>query len=204
MDFNNEVKAVSDYCNGELLYDYINRDDINKTQILCLIKDVAWILDKYREAFEKCPYGGVNPYNVLITKEGEVLLLDMNERSNDFVELKMQCNTMKDNFYTAYNKICVESEIDVDIFTYAVTVGYIMATVSKKVKFTKYEQKRIMKIVSRCIGIKRTVYTDFKGIKIDLKKYIDEDYKRVQKKTTAAITILVLLLVILSFVSVSF
>lgn len=198
------MRIISDYCGGELLYDYVNRKDINKTQIYGLIRGLVSALDNYREAAENCTYGSVNPYNVLITKEGEVFLLDMNEKSNDFVDKKMQSNLMRQNFDRAYNKVCVESKVADDIFTFAVTVGYIMATVSERLKFSMFEQKKLMKVVSRCIGERRKVYIDFEFIKRDLKICIDEDYRRVQKKTTAVITIFILLLVILSFVLASF
>ena len=204
MEFDNDVKIIFDYCEGELLYKYVNREDITKDQICGLIMDLASLLDNYREARKKGPYEGINPYSVLITKKEEVLLLNMKEESNAFVNKKMQNNSMKENFHKAYNKVCVESGIDEDMFTFAVTVGYIMTTVTDKVKFTKRDQKRLMNVISRCIGEKRKIYADFKVIGTDLKKCLDEDYKRVQKKTTAAITMLVLLLVILSFVSAFF
>ena len=204
MEFNNKVEKILDYSEGELLYDYINRPDISKERVCDLIRGLTEELSNYRTASENRPYEGVNPYNVLVTKKGEVLLLDMKEKSNAFVNKKMESNVMRENYSRAYKKICVETGIPKDIFTFAVTIGSIMASIGGKVKFTYLEQKKLMKVMERCIGMKRKIYTDFYKIEEDLRSTVNIPYKRVQKKTTAALTMMVLLLVILSFVSAFF
>ena len=200
MEFNNQVEKILDYREGELLYDYINRADISKKDVCGLIRGLTTELNNYRSASENRPYEGVNPYNVLVTEKGEVLLLDMREKSNEFVNKKMESNAMRENYSKAYKKICIETGIPKDIFTFAVTIGYIMVSIGEKVKFTYLEQKRLMRVIERCIGEKRRIYTDFYKIEEDLKSTVNIPYKRVQKKTTAALTMMVLLLVILSFV----
>lgn len=202
IDYNNGVKIVHDYCDGRLLYQYIEDDEVTKDKVYKVISGMLIVLENYRSANESARYGCVNPFNVLITNSDEVLMLDDQADSYELVTKKMRSNIMKANFEDAYVNNCIEKGIGKDMFTFAITVKYIMSKVCERINFTIYEQNKILKIVSICEGERRQIYEDFNEIRQDLRKINDKEYIRVQKKTTAVITVLTLLLVILSFVSV--
>ena len=160
------------------------------------------MVGKYSKASNNKPYGCINPYNVLICKNDEVLLLNMDEESNDFVNSKMENEVMKENYKNGYAIANLKRYVRKDFYTFGMTVNYIMAKASSKIRLSIYEQKRLVRFVNKCIGKSRNIFENYREIEDDLYEITDETYKRVTKKTTAVISILVLLLVILSFVLV--
>ena len=202
IDYNNSVKVVNDYCDGRLLYQYIEDDEVTKEEIYKVMSGMLIALENYRAVNNSTRYVCVNPFNVLITNSGEVLLLDDQADSYTSITRKMKSNVMRSNFEDAYVNNCIEKGIGKDMFTFAITIKYIMSKVCERIRFTTYEQNQILRIVSICEGDRRHIYENFNEIRQDLRKIIDKEYKRVQKKTTAVIMGLTLLLVILSFVSV--
>ena len=203
-EFNGQEEKLEDICEGELLCSYIERTDIDKESIYALISNLMDSLYNYKLSSGNRLYGCINPYNVLITGKGEVLLLNMNKKSNMFVRRNMKIEIMKKFYVDSYIEKGLKRKIPEDIFTFAVTVDYIIHRVQSRIRFSYLEYRNINKVISKCIGEEKRIYREFDEIKKDLNKTINIPYRKAQKKTTIAMIILDLLLVILSFVSVFF
>lgn len=119
-----------------------------------------WIQDIIRQLVQihKCrgnpSYQYVNPYSIIVTEEGKLCFLDIGAVSNRDRIRMMHRRNIKDFFCLPDDMYC-ENEENLDIYGFGKTVQYLLAFVEVEPEFTKKEEKRLRKMIERCINHNR-------------------------------------------------
>ena len=80
-----------DCVQGELLIDRVRRcPEVEKEEVFGWIRQLAQQLERFHRCRSGQCYRYVNPYSVMITRDGQIMLLDLDAQSNAFVLKNMQ------------------------------------------------------------------------------------------------------------------
>lgn len=124
---------------------------IKKTQM------IRWIFTIIRQLVQihKCRgnpcYQYVNPYSIIVTDAGELFFLDIGADSNKDKIRFMHRRNIRENFLPEEDKIYHKASEELDIYGLGKTLQYLLAFVEVEPKFTKKEEKKLKKMIARCI-----------------------------------------------------
>ena len=92
---------VNDYAKGCSLMEYIKQGiRVEKETVFDWIRQLSKQLEQYyRCGNEDAAYGYVNPYAVIITEDGMLCLLDINEPENEELLKQMKKKKQKENIW---------------------------------------------------------------------------------------------------------
>lgn len=166
VEHGNRCRPAMDCVQGELLIYRIKRcPEAEKEEVLRWIKGLARQLEMFHRCRNGQCYRYVNPYSVLLTKDGNVALLDLEAESNAFVMKNMQKRAMRNHFVKPLVHVKETTRLFADFFGYGKTVRFIVANTILDRPLTFYEQRKLYRITEKCIGEDpKKVYQDFEQI----------------------------------------
>lgn len=140
IEHGNRCRPTMDRVSGELLI-YVLREhpQTSKSMVFTWFRELAVQLEQYRRYRNNRGYRYVNPYSVLVTRDGEVLLLDLEAESNEFVMKSMQKRAMRKHFVKPIAGIKENIVLTYDLYGLGKTMQFILANTKlepelKKVK----------------------------------------------------------------------
>ena len=159
-----------DYVQGELLiYRLKHSREIEKTLLFEWMRELLHQIEQFHRCFGSQGYRYVNPYSVLVTADGGLLLLDLEAESNEFVLRNMQKRAMRDHFVKPIVQIRENTKLSLDLYGYAKTIQFILANVHVEPSLTSREENRLEKIIDKCLcKNSKKQYEDLKQIQRDL------------------------------------
>lgn len=159
-----------DYVQGELLiYRLKHSREMEKTLLFEWMRELLHQIEQFHRCFGNQGYRYVNPYSVLVTADGGLLLLDLEAESNEFVLRNMQKRAMRDHFVKPIVQIRENTKLSLDLYGYAKTIQFILANVHVEPSLTGREENRLEKIIDKCLcKNSKKQYEDLKQIQRDL------------------------------------
>lgn len=193
-----------DYVSGELLIYRLKRcPEIEKTLLFEWMRELLHQLEQFHRCRSNQSYRYVNPYSVLVTAEGKLLLLDLEADSNEFVLRNMQKRSMREHFVKPVIYIRENTKISLDLYGYAKTIQFILANVHVEPSLTPREENRLEKIIDKCLcKNSKKQYEDLKQVQKDLPSAQSRHWKsgkKIQKKwllPAAAIGLIAILFIV--------
>ena len=163
-------RPAMDYIQGDLLIYRLKRcKEMEKALLFEWMRELLCQLDQYHKCFGNQGYRYVNPYSVLVTAEGKLLLLDLKAESNEFVLRNMQKRAMREHFVKPIVQIRENTKLSLDLYGYAKTIQFILANVHVEPSLTSREENRLEKIIDKCLcKNSKKQYEDLKQIQRDL------------------------------------
>lgn len=197
-----------DYCrpsldrvSGQLLiYRLKQKPCIDKNQLLSWIEQILKNLYAYHRCRNDQSYRYLNPYSLLVTKEEKLLLLDLEAESNEFVLKNMQRRAMRDHFVKPVIHIREHTKITLDLYSFGKTVQFILANVQAVPPLSKWEERRLEKIIVKCLGENvNKHYETFGQVLKDIPS--PRSGRRESRKSRRILNIILIILVVLLFIS---
>ena len=191
-----------DYVQGELLIFRLKRcREMEKTLLFEWMRELLRQLEQFHKCFGNRGYRYMNPYSVLVTEEGKLLLLDLEAESNEFVLRNMQKRAMRDHFVKPIVQIRENTKLSLDLYGYAKTIQFILANVQVEPSLTSREENRLEKIIDNCLcKNSKKQYEDFKRIQRELPTARRQQWeigKKIRKKWMILPAVAALLLALL-------
>ncbi len=194
IEHGNRCRPTMDRVSGELLI-YVLREhpQTSKSMVFTWFRELAVQLEQYRRYRNNRGYRYVNPYSVLVTRDGEVLLLDLEAESNEFVMKSMQKRAMRKHFVKPIAGIKENIVLTYDLYGLGKTMQFILANTKLEPELKKSEERRLEKVISRCLGEDpKKQYNDLKQVLKDLPEEKQGIYKEWKKAACAALILLCL------------
>lgn len=158
-----------DCVSGTLLPDYLrSRQTIGKEQLFEWFRQLAAALDQFHRCRGQQNYRYLNPYSILVSEEGNLLLLDLESPENEFVMRKLQKNSMRSHFVKPVYDMGIVSSSEIDLFSYGKTIQFILAYTKVSPALSRWEEIRLERLIGRCMGKKKKKYEDFRQVIRDL------------------------------------
>lgn len=118
---------------------------------------IHWIFTMIRQLVQihKCRgnpcYQYVNPYSIIVTDKGELCFLDIGAESNKEKIRLMHRRNIRENFLPEEENIYHKVSEELDIYGLGKTLQYLLTFVEVEPEFTKKEEKKLKKLIARCI-----------------------------------------------------
>ena len=163
-------RPAMDYIQGELLiYRLKHCKEMEKALLFEWMRELLCQLEYFHKCFSNQGYRYVNPYSVLVTAKGKLLLLDLKAESNEFVLRNMQKRAMREHFVKPIVHIRENTRISLDLYGYAKTIQFILANVHVEPSLTSREENRLEKIIDKCLcKNSKKQYDDLKQVHKEL------------------------------------
>ena len=193
-----------DCIRGTLLIRYMKEHPvIEKAGIFSWFRQLCVCVDQYHRCRNRKEYRYLNPYSVVVSEEGELLLLDLEAPENAFVMKQMQKHTVRNHFVKPVFEMGAGREQRADLFAYGKTIQFLLAYTEVVPALTRREEARLSRIISRCMGESGREYTDISRVLKDLPVMKEKDTRpadRRRKKLFAAAAVCTALYALLTVV----
>lgn len=147
----NRCHPAMDCVPGQLLiYRVQQYPEMEKKEALEWARKLAEQLEMYHHCKNGQPYRYLNPYSVLVTRDGDVALLDLEAQSNEFVLRNMQKRAMRNHFVRPIVHIKESERQFLDLYGYGKTVQFILANVKIRPALTRGEERRLARVIEKC------------------------------------------------------
>lgn len=128
---------------------------------------------KYQQSRRGQNYRCLTPYSIVVTEEGELLLLNPDAQENEFVMKKMQQKAVRSHFIrptaSGSRKNC-----SVDLFGYGKILQFLLAYTEQIPELSRSEERRLERIIERCTGGGRRHYDKISQVIRDLPEEREE------------------------------
>lgn len=147
----NRCHPAMDCVPGQLLiYRVQQYPDMEKGKVLEWVRKLEEQLELYHRCKNDQPYRYLNPYSVLVTRDEDIALLDLEAQSNEFVLRNMQKQAMRNHFVRPIVHIKENKRQFLDLYGYGKTVQFILANVRVRPALTRGEEHRLARVIERC------------------------------------------------------
>ncbi len=117
-------------------------------------------IDQYHRCRNWREYRYLNPYSVIVSEEGELLLLDLEAQENAFAMKQMQKRAVREHFVKPVCRIEVGKSQKADLFAYGKTIQFLLAYTEVVPALTRREEVRLSRVIARCMGESGKAYED--------------------------------------------
>jgi hypothetical protein len=169
---------------------------IGKGRLFSLLRDIAGQLGMIHKCRKKPCYQYVNPYSIVITREGKPYFLDMEAGSNEKHLKFMQKRTVRECFLPAQETYYQRASTELDIYGMGKTIQYILSVTGPQPPLNRREERRFQKIISKCLKYQsKLAYQSAAEIRRNIPQYRKKTkHSRIRKKRMFMIAGAVLLL----------
>ena len=199
IEHGSKCRLTMDYVEGELLINRIQQGEIQeKQEMLRWFLALAEQLEQYHRCSKAKCYYYLNPYSVLITNEGKLMLLDLGAESNGFVLKNLQKRSMRQHFIKSELHSWEDPKLSKDLYGLGKTIQFVLAHAKVEPKLSVQEESRFVKVISKCLGENpKKHYENLKQIQKELPQCKKENEKnipnsRIRKMLMAAAIVLVI------------
>ena len=145
-----ECQPSIDCLQGELLIYYLrDNTQLDKAVLFEWFRQIAGEIRKYQQSKRGQNYRCLTPYSIVVTEEGELLLLNPDAQENEFVMKKMQQKAVRSHFIrpTASGS---KKNCSVDLFGYGKILQFLLAYTEQIPELSRSEERRLERIIERC------------------------------------------------------
>ena len=196
VDQNGWSYMVNDCVKGCSLMEYIKQGiQVEKETVFGWMGQLARQLEQYyRCGNEDVAYGYVNPYAVIITGEGTLCLLDINEPENEELLRQMKKKKIRMLFVRKERVLSQKTERSDDLYGLAKTMEFAVEKCLNPKAFTRKEDRVFKRITGKCYGSGKNAGKVLKSIQkeVDL---LAGDRDRPREKVSAKKILLAILAV---------
>lgn len=153
-----ECQPSIDCLQGELLIYYLrDNTQLDKAVLFEWFRQIAGEIRKYQQSRRGQNYRCLTPYSIVVTEEGELLLLNPDAQENEFVMKKMQQKAVRSHFIrpTASGS---KKNCSMDLFGYGKILQFLLAYTEQIPELSRSEERRLERIIERCTGGGRRHY----------------------------------------------
>lgn len=133
---------------------------IGKEKIFKWFHQLCVCLDQYHRCRNWKEYRYLNPYSVIVSEEGELLLLDLEAPENAFAMKQMQKRAVRHHFVKPVCRIEAGKNQNADLFAYGKTIQFLLAYTETVPALTGREEARLSRVIGRCTGETGREYED--------------------------------------------
>ena len=152
MEHGTHCRPTMDCVKGRLLiYRVKEQPEVRKEVVFRWFRELLLQIEQYQKCHNGQCYRYINPYSVLITEEEQVLLLDLEAKSNAFVMKQMQTRAMRTHFVKPIVHMRESSNLALDLYSYAKTMQFILAGTSFVPSLKRSEEIRLAAIIDKCL-----------------------------------------------------
>lgn len=182
-------RSSMDSVTGELLiYRVRDNPQITKEQLFAWFEQLLEQLIQYHRCYEDQNYKYINPYSVLVARDGKLLLLDLDAESNGFVMRNLQKRAMRAHFVKPVVHIMESSGNQLDLYGYGKTIQFILANTNVEPSLSKFQENKLERIINKCLNeSKGKQYKELKEVKKELPVIHDKIHWKVKKDWIVAI-----------------
>lgn len=155
---------------GELLiYRVRDNPQITKEQLFAWFSQLLEQLIQYHRCHDDQNYRYINPYSVLVARDGKLLLLDLDAESNGFVMRNLQKRAMRAHFVKPVVHIMESSGNQLDLHGYGKTIQFILANTEVEPSLSKFQENKLERIINKCLNeSKGKQYKELKEVEKDI------------------------------------
>ena len=169
-----ECQPGIDCLQGELLIYYLrDNTQLDKAVLFEWFRQIAGEIRKYQQSRRGQNYRCLTPYSIIVTEEGELLLLNPDAQENEFVMKKMQQKAVRSHFIrptaSGSRKNC-----SVDLFGYGKILQFLLAYTEQIPELSRSEERKLERIIERCTGGGRRHYDKISQVIRDLPEEREE------------------------------
>lgn len=193
-----KCRAVMDYARGEIFVQWLRSHPVVKKEEMFsmmreLLKQLIWLHQTKEDA------GGfyVTPYNLFLSEDKEILLLDLEAKGNEAIERQMKRRAVRNHFFPQMQTAGLRTEIKDEIYSLGRTMQFLLTVQEPEPPLLLTEELRLRRIISRCLGNSRE--RPYHQIEEILKyfpkpKKMNPQYPKILKKFTVSSGVLFLVL----------
>ena len=174
-----QCRQSVDCVEGSLLIYYL-RDNpgVHKQMLFEWFRQISMNLDQYHRCRKGQNYRFLNPYSLVVTEEGKLLLLNLDAQENEFVMKKMQQRALRTHFVKPVFSGGSAEIRQADLFAYGKTLQFMLAYSDVAPPLLKREEMRLSRIIDRCIGVRGKQYGDIAQVIRDLPVFREKVLQR--------------------------
>lgn len=171
VDQNGWSYMVNDYAKGCSLMEYIKQGiRVEKETVFDWIRQLSKQLEQYyRCGNEDAAYGYVNPYAVIITGDGMLCLLDINEPENEELLKQMKKKKLRMLFVRKERVLSQKTERSDDLYGLAKIMEFTVEKCLDPKAFTRKEERVWKRMLGKCYSSGKNA---IKVLKICKKKLV--------------------------------
>ena len=142
---------ASDYVIGVPLPVWIKEHKvIMKETLFYWFHEILDMLDHFHKSRGEPFYQYMNPYSLIIDREGKLHLLDLGSAQQSYLVHLMQKRPIREHFLSPENQYYQKPGLSEDIYGLGKTIQYILAMEEVSPPLTKKEEKKFRRAISRC------------------------------------------------------
>lgn len=186
-----ECRQSIDCLQGELLIYYLrDHTQIEKTVLFEWIRQIAEEVMRYQQSRRGQNYRYLTPYSVVVTEEGELLLLNPDAQENEFAMKKMQQKAVRKHFLRPSLENGGGRSYPADLYGYGKMLQFLLAYTEQIPELTRGEERKLERIIERCTGTGRRPYDRISQVLGDLpeeRRDWDDQQKEKLRKVKLAV-----------------
>ena len=148
-----EPMVTYDCVEGSLLLHRIRQPElIPKGEVRRWMREIAGQLSLYHRSGGRPGYRYLNPYSVVVSRQGEALLLDLEAASNGFVFRNMQKRCIRSHFALPCGYQSPSERRRFDLACLGETLRFLLDCAKAEPMFGPLELQRLKRCIRRCKG----------------------------------------------------
>lgn len=147
-------RQTMDCVPGTVMAEFLrHRPEADKEMLFRWFRELCLCLDQYhRSGRQRRIYRYLNPYSIVVTRDKELRLLDLEAPGNSFVMKQMQRRSVRDHFVKPSDSTEIGCGCQPDLFAYGRMIQFLLSYMTVTPCLTRIEEMRFLKIVGRCTG----------------------------------------------------
>lgn len=142
---------ASDYVKGVPLPVWMESHKvIPKETLFYWVREILEMLDHFHKSRGEPYYQYMNPYSIIIDRDGRLHLLDLGSAQQSHLVHLMQKRPIREHFLSPENQYYQKPSLAEDIYGLGKTIQYILAMEEISPPLTKKEEKKFRRAISRC------------------------------------------------------
>lgn len=164
-----DCRQTIDCLEGKLLIYYLQEQpEMEKQRLWEFLRQICLQVDKYQKSTGGQNYRCLTPYSILVSEEGEVLLLNPDAEENEFVIRKLQQKAVRKHFQQSTDVGEASSIRRADLFGLGKIMQFVLAYVEVTPELASAEERKMIRIIERCTGEGKNSYEEVRQVMKDL------------------------------------
>lgn len=158
-----QCRQSMDCVEGTILIYYLRDHPMVEKRILFeWFRQIGTSLDQFHRCRKGQCYRYLNPYSVVVTGEGVLLLMNLEAPENEFVMKKMQQRAVRVHFLRPAAARRAGQMRAADLFGFGRTMQFMLACTEVVPGLTHWEKARLTRIIGRCTESGRKQYEEIR------------------------------------------
>ena len=150
VDHGGKIQSVMDYIEGEsIFYKIQNSVQFSKAQLLKWLNELCMQLEYYHK-YKHHAYQYLNPYTIIVTKDQQIRLLNMDSKENEDILIYIQKAVIKNLFY--YQSNSKRNKIYTDYYSLGKLLQFLLSSGDFTPCLKIRETRIFSKIIQKCLS----------------------------------------------------